>query len=331
MTDDLVFLTGATGFIGSRLARQLTERGHRLRCFARPSSDTGPLHELGADVVTGELTDGGVLARAMHGARLAFHLAAIYDVGVVDASAMHRTNVEGTRAFLNAAGRARVARAVYVSTTVALGPAEDGMADPREAGRGPFRSAYEATKAEAHSLARAAQQRGLPLVIVCPAYVYGPGDEGPGGRFIRDLLRRRVPGLLRDPAWFSFVHVDDVVDGLLRAAEVGRIGECYVLGGEACSINDYAARVAAHAGRRAPRLRFPIRLARLTGSALDRIAGLTGLQFPISRENVDTVGRHRWVHPQASAVRDLGWAPRPLSAGLPPTVDWFQGQLRRSR
>lgn len=315
----LVFLTGATGFIGSRLARRLAERGDRLRCLVREGSDTADLERLGAELVIGDLTDSTTIERALADVDLAYHLAAIYDIGVVDAAALEQTNVGGTRAFLEAVERAGTPRAVYVSTTAALAPVETGEGDetsevPPDTTR--FPSVYHRTKTEAHRLAREAQGRGLPLIVACPAFVYGPGDRGPGGRFIDDLLAGRVPGLLMRPGWFSYVYVDDVVDGLFRAGEVGRDGAVYILSGEHASINDFAARVCALAGKRAPRLRFPVPLAWLTGALLDGISRLTGIRFPISRENVQVTGGPRWLHSHATATRELDWHPRSLEEGL---------------
>ncbi|HEX7048679.1 MAG TPA: NAD-dependent epimerase/dehydratase family protein [Longimicrobiales bacterium] len=325
-----VFLTGATGFIGTRLARRLAADGDRLRCLVRADSDTAELERLGAERIEGDITDAAALVRGLDGVELAYHLAAIYDVGVVDERAMTRTNVEGTRAFLDAVARAGTPRAVYVSTTAALAPVTDGEGDenteyPPDAR---YPSAYHRTKAEAHRLARAAQRDGLPLIIACPAYVYGPGDRGPGGRFLMDLLAGRMPGLLARPGWFSYVHVDDVVEGLILAAERGVPGETYVLSGEHCSVNDFAARAAALAGRRPPRLRFPVPLARLTGTALDAIGRRTGMRFPISRESVDVAAELRWLHSNAKAGRELGWTPRPLADGLPETIAWFANHRR---
>lgn len=328
----LIFLTGATGFIGSRLARELVSRGERIRCLVREGSDTSDLERLGAELVVGELTDSAVIERALAGVDVAYHLAAIYDVGIVDARALERTNVGGTRAFLEAVERAGTPLAVYVSTTVALAPVERGEGDETsEVGPGAkFPSVYHRTKTEAHRLAREAQGRGLPLVIACPAFVYGPGDRGPGGRFTADLLAGRVPGLLSTPAWFSYVHVDDVVDGLLRAGIGGPPGAVYVLSGEHASVNDFAERVCAIAGVRPPRLRFPAGLAWVTGAVLDVVSRLTGLRFPISRETVQVTGRGlRWVHSYATAARELDWEPRSLAEGLPPTVEWFMKERRR--
>lgn len=316
----MIYITGATGFIGERLARALLERGEKIRCLVRTPSKAAALQELGAELITGDIADEQTHLEGMREARLAFHLAAIYEVGIVDAAELARTNVAGTRAFLNAVRQSSIARAVHVSTTAALPPSSRGDAEPREAYDGPYLSEYHRTKAEAHRLARAEQQRGLPLVIVCPAYVYGPGDAGPGGRFVRDLVRGRVPALLTRPAAFSYVHVDDVVSGLAEAGERGQLGETYVLGGEAASVNEFAQRVARLAGRRGPVLRMPVPLAHMTGAVLDIIARATGWRFLISRESVATTSKEAWTFSYERALRDLGYRPRPLDRGLPETI-----------
>jgi nucleoside-diphosphate-sugar epimerase len=316
----VIYITGATGFIGERLARRFLERGEKVRCLVRAPQRAERLQALGAELMVGDLADEQAHLDGLRDAKLAYHLAAIYDVGIVNDAELTRTNVDGTRAFLSALRKAGTPRAVYTSSTVALGPFKGGDREPRDAYAGPYPSQYHRTKAEAHRLARAAQDAGLPLIIVCPSFVYGPGDNGPGGRFVKDLLRRRVPALLSEPARFSYVHVDDVADGLVAAGDRGKAGETYLLTGEASSINDFAARVTALAGVRAPALRFPNALARATGAALDVIARPTGLRFPITREAIATTTSDEWLHTHERATRDLGYAPRSLEQGLPETV-----------
>lgn len=320
----MIYITGATGFIGARLAQRLLERGEKVRCLVRSPARAERLRALGAELTVGDVADEQAHLEGMRGVALAYHLAAIYDVGVVDAAALERTNIEGTRAFLSAAEKSGVARTVYVSTTAALGPVRAADTEPRDAYAAPYPSHYHRTKAAAHRLARSAQARGQPLIIACPAFVYGPGDEGPGGRFMRDLLRGRVPGLLTQPARFSYVFVDDVVDGLMAAGERGRIGETYLFTGEAASVNEFAERVVRLAGKRLPLLRFPPVLARGTGVLLDLIARPTGLRFPISREAVATASGSAWVHTHERASRDLDYHPRSLDQGLPETIAAFQ-------
>jgi nucleoside-diphosphate-sugar epimerase len=324
-----VFLTGATGFIGSRVAKLLLRRGDAVRCLVRDLSRATALRDAGATLIKGDITDVATVSEAMRGADAAIHLAAAYDVGVVDSQAMRQSNVEGTRVFLDAVESSDIARALYISTTVALGPVAVGVGDENTEHHSRPSSIYEQTKKEAHALARSAQRDGLPLMIVCPAYVYGPGDNGPGGRFLMDLVRKRVPGLLTRPAWFSFVHVDDVADGIIAVLDAGTPGATYVLSGEDATINAFAERAARLAGVKAPLLRFPPPMARLTGVLLDGITRATRIRFPITRENVDTVAGHRWLHSHAKATAELDWQPRSLDDGLPDTVAWAKSQVRR--
>jgi nucleoside-diphosphate-sugar epimerase len=310
----LIYITGATGFIGSRVATRLLERGERVRCLVRSRARGAALEKLGAELIEGDVADRTSHARGLEGATGAIHLAAIYAVGIVDADAMQRTNVEGTRAFLEAARQQATPRVVYVSTTVALGPAEN--TEPRDAYAAPYHSVYHRTKAEAHRLARAAQAAGEPVIIVCPSFVYGPGDEGPSGRFIDDLLKRKVPALLSAPSMFSYVHVDDVAEGIVAALDRGTPGEVYLLTGEQTDMNDFAARVSAAGGVKPPALRLPVVVARATAPLLDFLSKTTGIRFPITAETVKTTAVDRWLHGHARATRDLGYRPRSLAEGL---------------
>lgn len=329
----LVFLTGATGFIGSRVAAGLARRGHELRCLVRPSSDTTRLQRLGATLIDGDLTDQAALERGLDGADLAYHLAAIYDVGPVDARRLQRTNVEGTAAVLDAAERARVARLVYVSTSIVYGPAdaatepgdaaeleEDALPDENSPLATTYSSVYQRTKIEAHRLALDRMERGMPLVIAAPAFVYGPGDAGPVGRLVHDVVRGRLPALPDTSAWFSFVYVDDVAEGLVRLGLHPDARGSYVLGGQPARLHTFIERVARMAGRRPPRLRLPTPVVRATGSALDRVSRITGLRFSISREGVDQTTRGVWLCSSRRAADEIAWNPRPLDTGLPPTV-----------
>jgi nucleoside-diphosphate-sugar epimerase len=328
-----VFLTGATGFIGGRLAEALSARGCRLRCLVRAPERATALAALGAELIVGDATDEAALDRGMRGADLTYNVAGRYDIGVVDEAAMEQVNVGGLRAFLNVLQRTGVPRAVHVSTTAALGPAPAGVeGDEDSVYSGPYPSVYHRTKTAAHHMARAAQRDGLPLVIACPALVYGPGDEGPSGRYIADVLRHRVPGLSTRPAVFSWAHVDDVVAGLIAAGERGRAGATYVLSGEPATVNEFTHSVAAEAGTWAPRLRFPPVMIRMTGRLLDGISRLTGARLPISRELVDVGGSGaRWVHSSARAAAELGYAPRALEDGLPETVAWVRSRVSGGR
>ncbi|MEX1181918.1 MAG: NAD-dependent epimerase/dehydratase family protein [Gemmatimonadota bacterium] len=327
----LAFLTGATGFIGGRLAVALHARGYSLRCLVRSPARAGALRSLGAELIVADICDEDALARGMAGATAAWHVAGLYDIGVVDERALEHVNVEGTRAFLRALRASDVRRAVHVSSTAALGPAgATGEADEDSVYEGPYPSVYHRTKTAAHRLAREAQAEGAPLVIVCPALVYGPGDTGPSGRYIEDVLRHRVPGLSTRPTLFSYVYIDDVADGLVAAGERGRPGRTYVLSGENATVNDLTLRIAELAGTRVSPLRLPPAAIRLTGILLDWVSRRTGKRLPVSRElaQVAAMGE-RWVHSRARASAELGYAPRPLADGLPFAVRFTQQQLAR--
>jgi nucleoside-diphosphate-sugar epimerase len=240
---------------------------------------------------------------------------------LVDEHALERTNVGGTRAFVAALQR-EPTRGVYISTTQALGPADEGESTSVEAYEGPYPSVYTRTKAEAHRIARDAQRSGLPLVIVCPALVYGPGDEGLGGSYMRDVLRHRIPGLSTRRTWFSYVHVDDVVDGIIAAGERGTAGATYVLSGEHATVEAFTRRIGELGNTWVSPLRFPPPLVRWTGVLMDAVSRLTGVRMPISRELAQTAGTgERWVHSHARATDELGYAPRTLAEGLPEAVE----------
>lgn len=310
----LIYITGATGFIGSRVAEKLIRRGDEVRVLVRSRARGAALEALGADLIVGDVADRAVHEQGLAGASGAIHLAAIYDIGIVDSAALQRSNVEGTRAFLQAAEAVGTPRIVYTSTTAALGPANG--TEPAEAYEGPYHSEYHRTKSEAHRLARSAQKRGLPVVIVCPAFVYGPGDAGPAGRFVEDIRNRKLPALLSRPAHFSYVFVDDVADAMIAALDTGKVGEVYILSGEPTDMNDFAKRVAKRLGVRAPALRLPVMIAKPVARVMDVISRPTGIRFPLTREAVNTTAVHRWVHTHERATRDLGYEPRSIDKGL---------------
>lgn len=318
----MIYITGATGFIGSRVAHRLLERGERVRLLVRSRARAAALVQAGAELIEGDVADPAVHLRGLQDARAAIHLAAIYDIGIVDAAAIERTNVAGTRALLDATAQARTPRVLHISSTAALGPSSGAPTEPSEAYSGPYHSEYHRSKAAAHRLARAGQNAGHPVIIICPAFVYGPGDHGPAGRFVNDVVHRKLPALLSKPAWFSYVHVDDVAHGIVAALDRGRPGAVYLLTGEDASMNDFAQRVAAVAGVAPPRLRLPLALARGLTFVLDPLSRITHLRFPITREAVRTTAVDRWLHTHERATRDLGYQPRLLEAGLPETVAW---------
>ena len=231
---DLSLVTGATGFVGSAVARALLARGHRVRVLARPNSDRRNLAGLAVEIAEGAMEDPGSLARAVAGCRYVYHVAADYRIWVRDPAPMFRANVDGTRGLLTAALEAGAERIVYTSSVATLGLVPGGSADEETRSSvddmiGP----YKRSKFMAEEVARGfARERGLPVVIVNPSTPVGPGDikPTPTGRLIVEAARGQMPAFV--DTGLNIVHVDDVAEGHLAAAEKGRIGERYILGGD---------------------------------------------------------------------------------------------------
>src|SRR5579863_3493918 len=255
----LCLVTGATGFVGSAVARALLQAGHPVRVLARPNSDRRNLEGLAVEIAEGALENPDSLARAVAGCRYLFHVAADYRLWVPDPAPMFRVNVAGTRELMLAASAAGVERIVYTSSVATLGIVPGGVADEETASRaedmiGPYkRSKFEAEAAVTELIVT----RGLPAVIVNPSTPVGPGDikPTPTGRLIVEAARGRMPVFV--DTGLNVAHVDDVAVGHLLAANAGQIGRRYILGGENLSLKEILAEVARITGRRAPALRIP--------------------------------------------------------------------------
>lgn len=313
-------MTGATGFIGRRLAPRLVEAGWHLRCLVRHPERAEGLRALGADLVHGDTADATVLRHGCGGADAAIHLAGVYRLGPPAAGRVRRVNVEGTRAFIEAVRAESVPKAVYVSTTGCFRPANPGdpLQDPVTAAawEGPFPTRYQETKSEAHHLAVAAQDAGVPLMIASPAFVYGAGDEGPAGQLVRAVLRGLLPALSNRPGTFSFVYVDDVAEGLLAVLRRGETGGAYVLGGETATLNDFVECLARVAGVRPPPLRLPVPMLVATGALLDVVSAVTRMTLMISKESVRITTGGRFLVDEEPTRSALHYVPRPLEEGL---------------
>jgi dihydroflavonol-4-reductase len=305
-------LTGGTGFVGGAVARALRARGDEVVGVVRDPARAGTLTAIGCELMVGELP-GLDLAPALAEADALFHIGGQYRVGVRprERPAMHRANVEATRAAIDAAERAGVARVVYVSTVGIFGDTESRVVDEsytRPAG--PYLSFYDETKHVAHQLAAEAAGRGLPVVIAQPSQVYGPGDHSEIGAMLRQAASGSLRARVLPNAGVCMVHVDDLADGILRVQDAGRVGESYVLAGECVRLGELADRVARLAGQRPPRFTVPTGLLRTVAPVVDLVAR-TNL-----RETVRTGDRVTFWASSNKARRELGWEPRPLEEGL---------------
>jgi dihydroflavonol-4-reductase len=331
LSPGLCLVTGATGFVGSAVARALVARGHDVRVLARPSSDRRNLVDLSIAVSEGSMEDAPSLARAVAGCRYLFHVAADYRLWVPDPAPMFRTNVEGTRDLMRAALDAGVERVVYTSSVATLGLVAEDAADEEtpsnfESMIGP----YKRSKFQAEEVVRGLVTRqGLPAVIVNPSTPVGPGDRKPTptGRLILEAARGHMPGYVE--TGLNIVHVDDVAAGHLEAAELGRVGERYILGGENLSLARILVEVARAAGTRAPRIRVPYTVAYPAAIGAELMARLSGKEPFITLDGV-RMARKKMYFTSAKASRELGYTPRPARNAIGDAIGWFRanGYLR---
>jgi len=321
---DLTLVTGATGFVGAAVTRALLRHGRSVRVLARPKSDRRNLADLSVDVVEGRMEDPRSLARAVAGCRYVYHVAADYRIWVRDPAPMFRANVEGTRDLLTAALEAGIERVVYTSSVATLGLVPGGSADETTPSSvddmiGP----YKQSKFLAEEVVRAlARERGLPVVIVNPSTPVGPGDvkPTPTGRLVVEAARGQMPGFV--DTGLNIVHVDDVATGHLAAAEKGRIGERYILGGENMALAEILAEVARAVGRRPPRLRIPHGALLPVAFGAELAARISGREPFVTLDGV-RMARKKMYFSSQRASQELGYAPRPAREAITDAVAWF--------
>lgn len=323
---DLTLVTGATGFVGSAVARALAARGHALRVLARSGSDRRNLAGLACTVIEGDMMDPASLLHAAAGCRFVVHVAADYRIWVPDPAAMLLVNVAGTRTLMLAAQAAGVERIVYCSSVAALGLTTDGTpADETtpvrpEAIVGVYKQSKYAAEQAVLDLVLT---QGLPAVIVNPAAPIGPRDikPTPTGRMILDAACGRMPAYI--DTGLCVVHVDDVAAGHVLALERGRVGERYILGGENVSLAHLLGLVAAVTGRAAPRIRLPGAALWPVAIVCEALARWVGVEPLVTRDHL-RMARKRMFFSSAKAIAELGYAPRPAAEAVADAVAWFR-------
>ena len=323
-----VFLTGGTGFIGGEVARRLRDRGDDVVALVRTPGRAEALSAIGCTLVRGSVADADAVRAGLDGADAVVHGAAVYEVGIPakQRQAMYDTNVTGTRTVLGAALDAGTPRAVYLSSVVALGNTDGAVVDETHPHPGRYTSYYDETKHLAHQEAWRQVAAGLPLVVVQPGAVYGPGDHSVIGDMVRKVARGRLPATAFPRMGVTAVHRDDVADGILRALDAGRAGEAYVLGGDITTLGEIVATAARIAGRRPPRLTMPTALVKAVAPLGPVIGPLLGYP-PNMRELISTSDGVTFWASGAKARAELGYAPRPLADGLRATL-LAEGLLR---
>ena len=319
-------ITGATGLVGSAVARKLLAEGFPVRALVRPASPRFHLDGLDLEFVPGDIRDPVSVGRAMQGVRYVFHVAADYRLWARDPNEIFAANVDGTRIVMTAAKSAGVERVVYTSSVATLGLRDDGSSADEtvplaaEEGIGP----YKRSKIAAERLVEAMVEKdSLPAVIVNPSTPIGPRDvkPTPTGRIVLETARGRVPAFL--DTGLNLVHVDDVAEGHLAALKHGTIGERYILGGENVLLVDMLADIARMVGRRPPTWLIPRPLAVSVAYIAETTARLTG-RSPFTTLDGVRMADHRMFFTAAKAERELGFRARPYRDALRDAIDWFR-------
>ena len=322
---DLVLVTGATGFVGSAVARALSADGYAVRVLARPSSPRRNLDGLAVEVAEGDLTDAVSLARAMNGVRHLFHVAADYRLWARDPEEIVRNNLTGTRAIMAAALASSVERVVYTSSVATLGFREDGTPSDETLPLAPEDAigAYKRSKVAAERLVeRMAAEQGLPAVIVNPSTPIGPRDikPTPTGRIIVEAATGKIPAFV--DTGLNLVHVDDVAAGHVLALKHGRIGERYILGGEDVSLRQMLTDIAELVGRQPPTVNLPRAPLYPLAVLMEAVGQITGKEPMLTRDALK-MASHRMFFTSEKASSELGYRARPYREGLKDALAWF--------
>jgi dihydroflavonol-4-reductase len=320
-------VTGATGFVGSAVARALLREGWQVRVLVRAGSDRRNLQGLDTEAMAGDLNDRGSLERAAKGCEALFHVAADYRLGARRPQELYQTNVEGTRNVLSAAQQAGVARIVYTSSVATIGIPADGSPGTEESpvALTDMVGHYKRSKFLAEQVAREAARAGAPVVIVNPSTPVGPGDvkPTPTGRMVQDAAAGRMPAYV--DTGLNIVHVDDVAAGHLLALARGRSGEHYILGGENMSLRAILTEITGLVGRSPPRIRLPTAALLPIAYVADALGRLSGRSMRLTVEGV-RLARKRMYFSSDKAARELGYHYRAPSEAFQDAVQWLRGQ-----
>jgi dihydroflavonol-4-reductase len=317
----LTLVTGASGFLGWHVAHVLAERGHRVRALCRPASQ---LRELEVERVEGDLRDPDSLRRAVEGCELVFHVAADYRLWSKHPADLYASNVDGTRNVLEAAARAKVERVVYTSTVGCIGmPAGRSGDEQTPVSIADMAGHYKRSKWLAEQVALEKAAAGLPVVIVNPTAPVGDHDwkPTPTGKIIVDFLRNKLPAFI--DTGLNLVDARDTAIGHLLAAEKGRSGERYILGGENLTLEQILGRLSALSGKPAPTIKIPYSIAYAAGAITTALAQVTG-RPPLAPLEGVKMARKKMFVTNDKAARELGFTPRPVEGALKRAIDWFR-------
>jgi dihydroflavonol-4-reductase len=320
------FITGATGFLGTHVARVLAEQGAGLRLLVRPTSNLKNLEGLHAETAMGDLRDAASLEKAMSGCEVVFHVAADYRLWVQDPAEMYRSNVEGTRAILEAARKNGVRCVVYTSSVATIGFTGNGHPADEDS---PVALAdmighYKRSKFMAEQVALEAGRAGMRVVTVNPTTPVGEQDikPTPTGRIVVDFLKGKFPAYVE--TGLNLVDVRECALGHVEALEKGKSGERYILGGENLTLKQILDKLGAISGLPSPKVKLPYFVAYAAGLVDQTVSGRWLHREP--RATVETVrmGKKKMWASSGKAERELGWKILPADNALRRAVEWFR-------
>jgi nucleoside-diphosphate-sugar epimerase len=311
-------ITGATGFLGGVLARQLRDAGHEVVALVRDPARAAALAESGVELVSGDLDDAPALDRLCQGADGLFHVAGWYKVGSRTPDEGRRVNVDGTRNALEAARRNAVPRTVYTSTLAVNSDTGGRVVDETYRFSGRHHSVYDATKAAAHDIAVEYAADGLEVVILQPGVIYGPGDTSQVGALLEQTARGKRVLAPRDGG-MCWAHVEDVARAHVLAMEKGAPGAAYMLAGPRASLAEVLRKVAALAGTKPP-LTLPVGMVRATAALSAVVGRVVPLPADYTAESL-RASVATYLGTPARAEGELGWTARSLDDGLRETVN----------
>jgi len=321
-----VLVTGASGFVGSAVARILVESGFSVRALVRGTSPRAHIAGLDLEFFEGDIRDRKSVEHAVAGMRYIFHVAADYRLWARDPSEIFASNVEGTRNLMEEAMRAGVERVVYTSSVATIALRSNGMAaDETTALReNEAIGAYKRSKIAAERMVEAmVAERGLAAVIVNPSTPIGPRDvrPTPTGRIIVEAAMGRIPAFIN--TGLNLVHVDDVASGHLAALHHGKIGQRYILGGQNVLFSQMLSDIAGLVGRRAARVRLPWRALVPVAFLAEALAGVTGRE-PFATLTGVYMAKQRMFFVSTKAEQQLSYRSRPYVEGIEDAVRWFR-------
>jgi dihydroflavonol-4-reductase len=316
-------VTGAAGFLGSHVARQLVARGEDVRVLVRASSSNRAISDLSLEYVTGDLRDAVSLERAMNGVQRVFHVAADYRLWAKHPQDIYDSNVGGTKNLLAAAKRAGVAQLIYTSTVATI--AVDRPELPNEFTEAKLQEMighYKRSKWMAEQEVLHAAKEGLPVIVAMPTTPVGPWDwkPTPTGKIILDFLNGKMPGYVE--TGLNFVGVEECAAGHLLVSEKGKIGERYLLGAENLTLKEVLDTLAKITGLRAPGMKIPHGVALGVAYVESAFSRLIGKEPGIPVEGVK-IARHNMFVDASRARRELGFQPGPVAAALERAVRWY--------